>query len=176
MIPDAEAHVWRADGWSRLGQADSSKRKRGGLFPVPAGAGGGVFEDDAAGDEVVTDGVGCGEITAGARRLALADQPLDLGDRHVDNVCEVLADKKAPWSAMCRADTISIDRWRKMKDAGCIGVKIGFGSSVAIFGPRQMLCFVRLGGTFGLNPDFYEFLPVPGPTAPLGPGLVPLEA
>ena len=26
VIPDAEAHVWRADGWSRLGQAGSSKR------------------------------------------------------------------------------------------------------------------------------------------------------
>ena len=63
--------------------AQDERGKRGGLFPVPAGAGGGVFEDDAAGDEVVTDGVGCGEITAAARRLALADQPLDLGDRHV---------------------------------------------------------------------------------------------
>lgn len=56
------------------------------------------------------------------------DDTFNLGDRHVDNVCEVLADKKVPWSAMCRADTISIDRWRKMRDAGCIGVKIGFES------------------------------------------------
>ena len=56
------------------------------------------------------------------------DDTFNLGDRHVDNVCEVLADKKVPWSAMCRADSISIDRWRKMRDAGCIGVKIGFES------------------------------------------------
>ena len=43
----------------------------------------GYFRFQRVPDEAVTDGVGCGEITAGARRLALADQPLDLGDRHV---------------------------------------------------------------------------------------------
>ncbi len=29
---------------------------------------------------------------------------------------------------MCRADTISLDLWKDMKDSGCFGVKLGFES------------------------------------------------
>ena len=43
------------------------------LFSNPAGPGWGVFEDDAAGDKIVANGVGSDEVTAGSRRLALAN-------------------------------------------------------------------------------------------------------
>ena len=56
------------------------------------------------------------------------DDTFNLGDRHVQAVCAVMKDMDIPWSAMCRADTISRDTWVLMKEAGCYNVKIGFES------------------------------------------------
>jgi len=39
-----------------------------------------------------------------------------------------MKDLNMPWSAMCRADTVSLTTWNVMKDSGCFGVKIGYES------------------------------------------------
>lgn len=56
------------------------------------------------------------------------DDTFNLGDAHVEGVCRVMAKIGLPWSAMCRADTISRPVWRLMRESGCFGVKIGFES------------------------------------------------
>lgn len=58
------------------------------------------------------------------------DDTFNLGNRHVSDMCEVMRKVGLPWSAMCRADTITRDTWRLMKESGCYGVKIGFESGV----------------------------------------------
>ena len=60
--------------------------------------------------------------------IVFDDDTFNLGDRHVNNVCEIMRKKSVTWHAMCRADTISRETWKHMKDSGCIGVKIGFES------------------------------------------------
>lgn len=64
----------------------------------------------------------------GFKSVYFDDDTFNLGDRHVAEVCAVMARLKLPWSAMCRADTVSWDTWRLMRDSGCFGVKIGFES------------------------------------------------
>ncbi len=49
-------------------------------------------------------------------------------DKHTLAICEVMRRIGIPWSMMCRADTSSRAVWQEMKDAGCVGVKIGFES------------------------------------------------
>jgi len=56
------------------------------------------------------------------------DDTFNLGDKHVLTMCEVMRKINLPWSAMCRADTIKLDTWGVMKEAGCFGVKLGFES------------------------------------------------
>lgn len=56
------------------------------------------------------------------------DDTFNIGNRHVERICEVMTRIGKPWSAMCRADTIRKDVWRTMRDAGCFGVKLGFES------------------------------------------------
>jgi radical SAM superfamily enzyme YgiQ (UPF0313 family) len=60
--------------------------------------------------------------------LYLDDDTFNLTDRHTLAVSAVLKRIGLPWSAMCRADTITRDTWRAMRDAGCYGVKLGFES------------------------------------------------
>lgn len=60
--------------------------------------------------------------------IVFDDDTFNLGDRHVNNVCEIMREKSITWHAMCRADTISKETWKIMKDSGCVGVKIGFES------------------------------------------------
>lgn len=62
------------------------------------------------------------------RALYLDDDTFNLTDRHTLDVCALLKDIGLPWAAMCRADTVSRDTWRAMRDAGCYGVKLGFES------------------------------------------------
>jgi radical SAM superfamily enzyme YgiQ (UPF0313 family) len=62
------------------------------------------------------------------RSIYFDDDTFNLGDRHVLSICEVMAEIKLPWTAMCRADTITQDVWRRMKETGCVGVKLGFES------------------------------------------------
>jgi radical SAM superfamily enzyme YgiQ (UPF0313 family) len=56
------------------------------------------------------------------------DDTFNLGNKHTLEMCEVMGKIGLPWSAMCRADTIPIETWKIMKDAGCFGVKLGFES------------------------------------------------
>lgn len=56
------------------------------------------------------------------------DDTFNLGDKHVLAMCGVMEQLQLPWSAMCRADTITLSVWKDMKASGCFGVKIGFES------------------------------------------------
>ena len=56
------------------------------------------------------------------------DDTFNLGNSHVLRMCEMMQRIGRPWSAMCRADTIRMETWSLMKDAGCFGVKLGFES------------------------------------------------
>ncbi len=56
------------------------------------------------------------------------DDTFNLGDKHTLGMCGVMRQIGLPWAAMCRADTISMDTWREMRDSGCFGVKLGFES------------------------------------------------
>lgn len=62
------------------------------------------------------------------KTVMLDDDTTNLSDKHMLEVCEVMARIGLPWSAMCRADTSKPDTWRAMKAAGCFGVKLGFES------------------------------------------------
>lgn len=62
------------------------------------------------------------------RCIYFDDDTFNLGNSHVVKMCEVMSRIRMPWAAMCRADTIKIETWKIMKDAGCFGVKIGFES------------------------------------------------
>jgi radical SAM superfamily enzyme YgiQ (UPF0313 family) len=62
------------------------------------------------------------------KSIYIDDDTFNLGDRHTLAMCTVLGRIGLPWSAMCRADTISPYVWAEMKKAGCFGVKIGFES------------------------------------------------
>jgi glycosyltransferase involved in cell wall biosynthesis len=64
----------------------------------------------------------------GYRTVYFDDDTFNLGDRHVLAMCDVMERVGLPWSAMCRADTISPDTWKRMREAGCFGVKLGFES------------------------------------------------
>ena len=62
------------------------------------------------------------------RSIYFDDDTFNLGNSHVVKMCEVMTRIGLPWSAMCRADTIRMETWRLMREAGCFGVKIGFES------------------------------------------------
>ena len=62
------------------------------------------------------------------RSIYFDDDTFNLGNRHVLAVCGVMRKIGLPWSAMCRADTISLDTWKVMRESGCFGVKIGIES------------------------------------------------
>lgn len=60
--------------------------------------------------------------------IYLDDDTANLKESHTIEMCKVLKNIGLPWSAMCRADTLSRNAWLAMKGAGCFGVKIGFES------------------------------------------------
>lgn len=62
------------------------------------------------------------------RTIYFDDDTFNIGNRHVERISAVMRKIGVPWSAMCRADTISLDLWKVMKDSGCFGVKLGFES------------------------------------------------
>ena len=64
----------------------------------------------------------------GYRSVYFDDDTFNLADKHVLGICEVMTRIGLPWSAMCRADTIRLDTWKAMREAGCFGVKLGFES------------------------------------------------
>jgi radical SAM superfamily enzyme YgiQ (UPF0313 family) len=59
------------------------------------------------------------------RSIYIDDDTFNLTNRHVEAVAPVMAAIGLPWSAMCRADTLSDVNWKLMRDSGCFGVKIG---------------------------------------------------
>lgn len=64
----------------------------------------------------------------GFKSLLFDEDTFNLGDKHTKEMCEVLSHANIPWSAMCRADTIKMETWLLMKEAGCFGVSLGFES------------------------------------------------
>jgi len=62
------------------------------------------------------------------------DDTFNIGNRHTENMSELMNKYKTPWFAMCRADTSKKETWKKMADSGCKGVKIGVesGSQVVV--------------------------------------------
>lgn len=64
----------------------------------------------------------------GFKSVYFDDDTFNLGDAHVREMCAVMKRVGLPWSAMCRADTISLETWGLMRESGCFGVKIGFES------------------------------------------------
>lgn len=64
----------------------------------------------------------------GFKSIYFDDDTFNLGNRHVERMSAIMRKIGIPWSAMCRADTISHDLWKVMKESGCFGVKLGFES------------------------------------------------
>ncbi len=64
----------------------------------------------------------------GYKCIYFDDDTFNLSDKHVEGMCAVMKRIGLPWSAMCRADTIKLENWQLMKDAGCFGVKVGMES------------------------------------------------
>lgn len=62
------------------------------------------------------------------RTIYFDDDTFNIGNGHVLRMCAVMEKVGLPWTAMCRADTIHLDTWKAMREAGCVGVKIGFES------------------------------------------------
>jgi radical SAM superfamily enzyme YgiQ (UPF0313 family) len=62
------------------------------------------------------------------RSIYLDDDTFNLTDKHTEAICGVMERIGLPWSAMCRADTIKPATWRRMRESGCFGVKLGFES------------------------------------------------
>lgn len=53
------------------------------------------------------------------------DDTMNMGNKHTQMVCGVMRKLNMPWSAMCRADTVSRETWKIMRESGCYGVKVG---------------------------------------------------
>lgn len=64
----------------------------------------------------------------GFKSIYFDDDTFNLGNRHVERMCEVMRKIGLPWSAMCRIDTIDRAHWKLMRESGCFGVKIGYES------------------------------------------------
>ena len=56
------------------------------------------------------------------------DDTFNLGDKHVESMSNVMKKLNLNWTAMCRSDGCSHEKWKLMKDSGCLGVKIGYES------------------------------------------------
>ena len=64
----------------------------------------------------------------GFKSVYFDDDTFNLGSAQTLRLCKMMKKINIPWYAMCRADTISLDIWKVMKDSGCKGVKIGVES------------------------------------------------
>jgi radical SAM superfamily enzyme YgiQ (UPF0313 family) len=67
-------------------------------------------------------------INTGIKSIYFDGDTENLGDKQTLAICAVMKRIGLPWSAMCRADTVKLETWQAMKDAGCYGVKIGMES------------------------------------------------
>lgn len=66
--------------------------------------------------------------TYGYNSLHFDDDTMNLTDSHTQMICKIMREIKLPWSAMCRADTISKETWQEMSKSFCKGVFLGFES------------------------------------------------
>ena len=73
----------------------------------------------------------------GYRSIYFDDDTFNLGNSHVVRMCEVMARIGLPWSAMCRADTIRMETWKLMREAG--GVIIGKAQMGNLAGGRAQV-------------------------------------
>lgn len=64
----------------------------------------------------------------GFKSIYLDGDTENAGDKHTLAMCEVMRRVGLPWTAMCRIDTVKRETWKAMKDAGCVGVKVGLES------------------------------------------------
>lgn len=64
----------------------------------------------------------------GIKSIRLDDDTMNLGDKHTLGIAQAMKRIGLPWSAMCRADTVKLETWNAMQDAGCFGVKLGMES------------------------------------------------
>jgi hypothetical protein len=62
------------------------------------------------------------------RSIYFDDDTFNLGNKHTQEMCEVMRKINLPWAAMCRADTSTRETWKMMRDSGCYGVKVGIES------------------------------------------------
>lgn len=67
-------------------------------------------------------------INPGIQSIRLDGDTENLGDKHTLGISAAMKRIGLPWNAMCRADTVKLETWTAMKDAGCTGVKIGMES------------------------------------------------
>lgn len=67
-------------------------------------------------------------VTPQIRSLYDDSDTFNLVEKHTLAMCAAYKRIGLPWSAMCRADTISLSTWNVMRDSGCFGVKIGMES------------------------------------------------
>lgn len=67
-------------------------------------------------------------INPGIKSIRLDGDTENLGDKHTLGIAAAMKRIGLPWNAMCRADTIKLEAWTAMKEAGCTGVKIGMES------------------------------------------------
>lgn len=62
------------------------------------------------------------------RSIYIDDDTFNLTNQHVQSIAPVMKRIGLPWSAMCRADTLTNESWKLMREAGCFGVKVGVES------------------------------------------------
>ena len=106
--------------------------------------------------------------------LYFDDDTFNIGNDRIEELCRGLRRIGLPWSAMCRADTVSLDVFEQMRNSGCYAVKVGVESGCqdlvdrcnkklnlgtvekVVHELKRMGMFVHLTFTFGLpgeNPD-----------------------
>lgn len=106
--------------------------------------------------------------------LYFDDDTFNIGNERMSELCRGLQRIGLPWSAMCRADTTSIEVFEQMRDAGCYAVKLGVESGcqelvdgcnkklnlemvTKVVGElKRMGVFVHLTFTFGLPGENLE--------------------
>jgi radical SAM superfamily enzyme YgiQ (UPF0313 family) len=100
--------------------------------------------------------------------LYFDDDTFNIGNGRMLEICRGLREIGIPWSAMCRADTTSIEIFEEMRASGCYAVKLGVESGCqelvdrcnkkldlktvekAVQELKRMGMFVHLTFTFGL--------------------------
>jgi hypothetical protein len=86
--------------------------------------------------------------------IYLDDDTFNLTNRHVEQVAPLMKKIGLPWSAMCRADTLTEANWKLMRDSGCFGVKIGVESG------SQEVLDTKINKRLNLHDVEHKWLPL----------------